>query len=162
MALEALRQAHRRGEVMLAHLERALTSLDREGGPLEPIDEFLAFCDGELEAHFSQEEESLFPRLERAIGPGGPMKAMLEEHLSLWKAEDALKEGLKAVRGAPSPLSLEKARSLVPVLRHILWLLRSHIEKEEKVLFPLAEKFLSPQDLRDIEEALGHQDQEHL
>ena len=141
---------------MLAHLERALTSLEREGGPLEPIDEFLAFCDGELEAHFSQEEESLFPRLERAIGPGGPMKAMLAEHLSLWKAEDALKEGLKAVRGAPS---LEKARSLVPVLRHILWLLRSHIEKEEKMLFPLAEKFLSPQDLRDIEEALRHQDQ---
>src|SRR3990170_7204110 len=162
MALEALRQAHRRGEVMLAHLERALTPLDREGRPLEPIEEFLAFCDGELEAHFAQEEENLFPRLERAIGPGGPMKAMLAEHLSLWKAEDALKEGLKAVRGAPSPLSLEKARSLVPVLRHILWLLRSHIEKEEKVLFPLAERFLSPQDLRDIEEALGHQDQEHL
>ena len=87
------------------------------------------------------------------------MKAMLEEHLSLWTAEDALKEGLKAVRGAPSPPSLEKARSLVPVLRHILWLLRSHIEKEEKMLFPLAEKFLSPQDLRDIEEALRHQDQ---
>ncbi|MBU2008460.1 MAG: hemerythrin domain-containing protein [Chloroflexi bacterium] len=70
MALEALKQAHRRGEAMLAHLERALASLDREGRPLEPIDEFLAFCDGELEAHFSQEEESLFPRLERAIGPG--------------------------------------------------------------------------------------------
>lgn len=45
---------------------------------------------------------------------------MLEEHLSLWKAEDALKEGLKAARGAPSQVSLEKARSLVPVLRHIL------------------------------------------
>jgi len=87
VALEALKQAHRRGEAMLAHLERALTSLDREGGPLEPIDEFLAFCDEELEAHFSQ---------------------------------------------------------------------------EEKALFPLAERFLSPQGLRDIEEALGHQEQEHL
>ena len=138
MALEALKHAHRRGEAMLAHLERALISLDREGGPLEPIDEFLAFCDGELEAHFSQEEESLFPRLERVIGPAGPMKAMLEEHLSLWKAEDALKEGLKAVRGASSQVSLEKA------------------------LFPLAERFLSAQDIRDIEEALGHQEQEHL
>ena len=61
MALESLRQAHGRGEAMLAHLERALTPLDREGGPLEPIDEFLAFCDGELEAHFAHEEENLFP-----------------------------------------------------------------------------------------------------
>lgn len=147
---------------MLARLEGALVSLEREGGPLEPIGEFLAFCDGELEAHFAQEEENLFPRLERAIGPGGPMKAMLEEHLSLWKAEDALKEGLKAVREAPSPLSLEKARSLVPVLRHILWLLRGHIQKEEKMLFPLAERFLSPRDLREMEEAGGHQDQKYL
>ena len=90
------------------------------------------------------------------------MKAMLEEHLSLWKAEDALKEGLKAVREASSPLSLKKARSLVPVLKHILWLLRGHIQKEEKVLFPLAERFLSPQDLREMEEASGHQGQKYL
>jgi len=156
MALEALRQAHRRGEAMLARLERALPQLEREGSSLEPIDEFLAFCDGELEAHFAEEEESLFPRLERVIGPAGPMTAMLKEHLSLWKAEDALKEGLEAAREANSQLSLEKARSLVPVSRHMLWLLRSHIEKEEKVLFPLAERFLSPQDLREVEEAGGH------
>ena len=155
MALEVLRQAHLKGQGMVALLEGALSRLETTGGPLEPIDHFLAFCDGELEEHFAQEEETLFPRLEAAIGRAGPMMAMFEEHLSFWKAEAALKERLKAVRGAPPSEAPAQARSLPPLLKHILWLLRSHIDKEEKVLLPLAEKVLSPQALQEVQEALA-------
>ena len=94
-------------------------------------------------------------KLQRHMAEGGWIRAMFEEHLSFWKAETALKERLKAVRGAPPSEAPAQARSLPPLLKHILWLLRSHIDKEEKVLLPLAEKVLSPQALQEVQEALA-------
>jgi hemerythrin-like domain-containing protein len=80
--------------------------------------------------HHAKEEEHLFPALGQAGVPaeGGPVGVMLEEHTEGRALVRAMAE-----RGGPA--RAEAARRYVR-------LLRAHIDKEDEVLFPLAEAVL--------------------
>jgi hemerythrin-like domain-containing protein len=80
--------------------------------------------------HHAKEERVLFPALEAAGLPreGGPIAVMLEEH----EAGRALVRDMRAGRGA------DRAASA----REYVRLLRSHIAKENEVLFELADSIL--------------------
>lgn len=81
--------------------------------------------------HHAKEERSLFPAMARAgvpDGPGGPIGIMLEEH-----AEGRALIGALAASGAAP-----RAASA----RRYVDLLRAHIDKENGVLFPLADAVL--------------------
>ena len=80
--------------------------------------------------HHAREERSLFPALVKAGVPseGGPVGVMLAEHV----------EGralIQAMQAEGTPRRVEAARAYVR-------LLRDHIDKENGVLFPLAEAVL--------------------
>jgi hemerythrin-like domain-containing protein len=80
--------------------------------------------------HHAKEETSLFPAMVKAGVPstGGPIDVMLEEHQRGRTLVRAMEAGEPAGRAA-------KAREYVV-------LLREHIEKENGVLFPLADAVL--------------------
>ena len=90
--------------------------------------------------HHHKEEELLFPALERAGLPreGGPVGVMLYEH--------EIGRGLVARMADAARLwSKGDAAALAEfgkAAREHAALLRSHIEKENQILFPMAERFL--------------------
>lgn len=82
--------------------------------------------------HHAKEEEHLFPALTRAGVPaeGGPVGVMLDEHT----------EGRELIRlMAEGPAGGRPAAA-----RRYVRLLRDHIDKENGVLFPLADAILDP------------------
>lgn len=119
----------------LALLEIAAERLARSGSlPAGWWDELLdwlrAFAD---DTHHGKEEQYLFPALAKAGVPatgGGPIAVMLTEH----------DQGRALVRA----MAAGDAASRVAAARGYVWLLRDHIEKENGVLFPLAEAVLDP------------------
>ncbi len=130
---------------------RALEIMESAGGRLErgaaPAEDWWreliswlrAFADRN---HHAKEERALFPALARAgvpDGPGGPIGVMLEEHV----------EG----RALIAALEASDAAARVASARRYVALLRSHIEKENTVLFPLAEAMLE----EDARRALGRE-----
>jgi hemerythrin-like domain-containing protein len=86
-----------------------------------------AFADAN---HHGKEERCLFPALARAGWPSnsGPVAVMLEEH-------DDGRGLLRAMESADGAARTRAARDYV-------WLLREHIDKENAVLFPLADTAL--------------------
>lgn len=134
--LDSLREAHQEGLGEIAHLEEVAGSLLGESPG--SMDRSLRFFYGELEQHFREEEQVLFPALARRLGWEGMLRAMLDEHVAFWKAVEALEE------------AAQEPQRTANIARHIVWLLRSHIQKEEQMVLPLAEKMLSPGELVEL------------
>jgi hemerythrin-like domain-containing protein len=83
--------------------------------------------------HHAKEEAALFPAMVKAGVPseGGPIAVMLEEHVEGRRLVTAIETGAGAAR-------LAACRSYVA-------LLRAHIEKEDEIVFPLADSVLDEQ-----------------
>ncbi len=129
---DVLREEHRVILRALGVLEAAAARL-AGGRPLpegwwpEVIGLLRTFAD---KNHHAKEETSLFPAMVKAGVPsvGGPIEVMLEEHQRGRALVRAMEAGEAAARAA-------KAREYVT-------LLREHIDKENGVLFPLADAVL--------------------
>jgi hemerythrin-like domain-containing protein len=128
---DVLREEHRVILRALGVLEAAAARL-AGGRPLpegwwpEIIWWLRAFAD---KNHHAKEETSLFPAMVKAGVPstGGPIDVMLEEHRRGRTLVRAMEAGEPAARAAA---------------REYVALLREHIEKENGVLFPLADAVL--------------------
>jgi hemerythrin-like domain-containing protein len=103
------------------------------------------FTDG---CHHAKEEKVLFPLLEqRSPQAGGPVSVMLSEHMAGRQAVGAIADGLPQARDS------DAARAAVAAnLALYAELLRLHINKENAVLFPLAERTLGGDDKRRLAE----------
>ncbi len=108
---------------------------------------FQIFAD---QCHHGKEEEIFFPLLEARGMPkgGGPLGVMLSEHeqgralvQEMRQSADAYASGVEA-SGARWAQAAEQYAAL----------LRSHIDKENMVLFPMAERLLSTSELEDVAE----------
>jgi hemerythrin-like domain-containing protein len=143
MPTEVLREEHRVILRALELLETAARRLDR-GAPLPEgwLGDLVAWLRGFADRnHHAKEETALFPAMVKAGVPslGGPIGVMLEEH----ERGRALIHGLES--GDPS------ARAAAA--REYVAMLREHIEKENDVLFPLADAVLD----EAAQRALGRQ-----
>lgn len=129
---------------------RALTLLERLGQGLRAgtavdrdalawlIDFFRTFVD---KCHHGKEEQHLFPALERHGVPrdGGPLGVMLLEH----------EHGRALLRA----MSQGDDRAVAEAIRGYVTLLRAHIDKENGVLFPIAEQILDEEEQRVLAQA---------
>jgi hemerythrin-like domain-containing protein len=107
---------------------------------LDGIAEFLAvFVD---KCHHGKEEEHLFPALERAGIPRerGPIGVMLFEHDQGRRIAAQLRKGFEGYRAKEKDAGERISKSS----REYGALLTTHIEKENRVLFPMAEGRIGP------------------
>ena len=139
--LEELRADH---EVILKELdllEKAATGpkVDRE-----QVEKFLHFTETFAEPHHKKEETVLFPELEKRGIPkdGGPIGVMLFEH--------EIKRGY--VRDLREALEKNQEKQMKEKGLVIVDILREHIDKENNILYPMAESVLSKEDLESFAE----------
>jgi iron-sulfur cluster repair protein YtfE (RIC family) len=87
-----------------------------------------------LRRHIYLEEEFLFPPL-RAAGLVAPLFVMVREHGRLWRTLESLQLTLSGSTVSPSALHL--CHELAVQLQH-------HNSKEERILYPQADRVLPP------------------
>jgi len=104
------------------------------------------FVEEEVGIHNSREEEALFPVLERYVE--GPTRLMREDHKVLAKEFRRLRRAVDRVTGNKS--SKAAARELAGVSQRIVQRMVNHIHKENHILFPLVQKFLTKDALREV------------
>ncbi len=142
---DILREEHRVILRALDVLESAADHLQRgaalpEGLWRRLIGWFRSFAD---RSHHAKEERHLFPAMGEAGIPreGGPIGVMLDEH----------EEGrvLIAIMESGTPAARAEAA------RNYVGLLRGHVEKENGVLFPMADMVLDPSRQEAMEQEFG-------
>ncbi|MGE5662983.1 MAG: hemerythrin domain-containing protein [Deltaproteobacteria bacterium] len=138
-ATRELKEEHGGIKVMLAILGKVCDRLDAgqpvDRGHLDGILEFLkVFVD---KCHHAKEEDHLFPAMEKAGIPreGGPIGVMLIEHQA---GRDFIR-GMANAAGAMSEGDPGAAKRFVANARSYTDLLLQHIDKEDNILYPMAE-----------------------
>jgi hemerythrin-like domain-containing protein len=153
-------EEHRAIKLMLAVLDNIADRLDAgesiEPAQLEDMVEFIrVFADS---CHHAKEEGLLFKEMEAAGVPaeGGPITVMLQEHemgrtfvAQLSSAVERYKNGDNAA-----------AEDIADNARHYAGLLSLHIEKEDNILYPLADERLSGEAQRRLEEGFERVERE--
>lgn len=127
----------------LGLMERLAQGLEA-GGPVDRtaltwvIDFFTTFVD---RFHHGKEEQHLFPALERHGIPreGGPVGVMLYEH--------------EESRGLLRAMTQGGDRAIAEAIRGYAALFRGHIDKEEGILFSIAEQVLTEGEQRGLVKA---------
>jgi hemerythrin-like domain-containing protein len=142
-ATRGLRHEHDLILAALAVLDRVADRLaadePADGGPLAWLLEFFGmFVD---QCHHGKEEQHLFPALERCGVPreGGPTGVLLAEHHEGRRLLGEMQEGERRARAG--------------AMRRFSSLLQSHIDKENSVLFPLADQVLDDEQQRRLASA---------
>ena len=124
------------------------------GHAIEVIRTFADRC------HHGKEEKHLFRTIaERGVPvEGGPIGAMLIEHEQGRAYVRAMRtEGEKYAAG-----TLTDPAALVRAVRSYVGLLRAHIQKEDRILYPLGEQVLTPTDRQALAEAYERVEREEM
>ena len=119
--------------------------IENPGHLVQLFDFFITFVD---KCHHSKEEEHLFPALEE-VGvsrEGGPVGVMLKEHQ---QGRDLVLKMKNAARQFESGKK-EAAQKFTQHANDYIALLDFHIDKENKVLFPMATNHLSASKLEEL------------
>jgi hemerythrin-like domain-containing protein len=161
---EDLIHEHEAIKVMLSIMSRIAENIKTNKGfdpkDIENIVDFLkTFAD---KCHHGKEETALFPALVLAgiSKENGPISVMLHEHTIGRGYIKEISTGLENYKTGNAHFSGLIAAGLTNYVN----LLQSHIQKEENVLFPMANKVLSEQKKHEIvekfekieEEVVGH------
>jgi len=146
-ATEALKAEHRIIEKVLDALEKLAKNAESSllADWAKAIDFARNFAD---KCHHLKEENLLFPAMEARGIPreGGPIGMMLAEHEEGRGYVRAMAEVLEAAEKDPTSARLTLRRKADAYIR----LLRGHIEKEDEVLFVLADGVLSGEEQKDL------------
>jgi hemerythrin-like domain-containing protein len=141
---------------------RKAEQIEQEGAAGVPqVDQMLDFFRNFADrCHHAKEEDLLFVKMEKRGVPveGGPIGVMLREH-------DEGRRRLKAVADALPGATNEDPVALAAVSENLgayTRLLRAHIGKEDKVLYPMADKLLTLQDQQELSEAFDRVETEEM
>jgi len=106
----------------------------------------VSFIEEEVSVHNKSEEEALFPVLERYVE--GPTRLMRQDHKELKKEFRRLRRAVDKV--GKTQKNKEAAEDLAAISKTIVQLFVNHIHKENHILFPLVQKFLTKDALREV------------
>jgi hemerythrin-like domain-containing protein len=150
-AIEVLMGEHRRIEQVLGSLETLTIAM---GDGFDPdramLADYAAFFRGFADAsHHGKEEDVLFARMiDRGFsGDSGPIAVMLHEHVVGRRHVGALRqagEGTEPLGAVGRQLVIEHASAFVPHLR-------AHIQKEDRILYPMALRLLGDDEMAEME-----------
>ncbi len=147
---------HRVIEQVLACLEKIAARVEAGGNfdamsVRDVVEFFRHYAD---HFHHAKEEDVLFTYLERKAGfsrAQGPTAILRTEHVQERGHVQVIRAVLEADKRRPNdmPRFLEHARALVSMLRQ-------HIQKEDRRLFPIAAEKLTPSEVRELAIACEH------
>lgn len=146
-ATDVLSNEHRAVELVLMTMEKFADRLDSTEEELDTsiVEDSLEFASGFVDrCHHAKEEELLFPLLvERGVRKdGGPIGAMLHEHNESRGMIAWIRENLDKWTAGDD----DARPALAEAMRCYAALMRSHIFKEDEVLFVAAEAAISDED----------------
>lgn len=150
-AIQELRMEHDAVRLTLKALDRICQKIELSGKLDDPqdVDHLLEFFTVFVDkCHHGKEEELLFPTLEQ-IGVGrdkGPIGVMLTEHQLGRECVREMKAAFSQFKAGVASAAVDFTRTA----RDYISLLDQHINKENNVLFPLAEKQLSEAKLAEL------------
>lgn len=150
-AIQELRMEHDAVRLTLKVLDRICQEIELSGklGKAQHVDHLLEFFTVFVDkCHHGKEEELLFPALEQ-IGvnrDNGPIGVMLREHQLGRESVQKMKTAFSQFKTGSVSAAVDFTRNA----RDYISLLDQHIEKENNVLFPLAEKQLSEAKLAEL------------
>ena len=150
-AIQELRMEHDAVRLTLKVLDRICQEIELSGklGKAQHVDHLLEFFTVFVDkCHHGKEEELLFPALEQ-IGvnrDNGPIGVMLREHQLGRESVQKMKAAFSQFKTGSVSAAVDFTRNA----RDYISLLDQHIEKENNVLFPLAEKQLSEAKLAEL------------
>lgn len=142
-------QEHNNALLQLKHLSKAVRAFSHDGYSsrhFRQINAALRFIEEEVTVHNHKEEAALFPVLERYVQ--GPTRVMRSDHKVLRRGFTELRIAIRRVEKHRDSFAAIKALS--GVSRRVIQLFVNHIHKENYVLFPLVQKFLTKEELREI------------
>jgi hemerythrin-like domain-containing protein len=119
--------------------------------PAKAVGELLEFLGGFADAHHhGKEEEILFPAMERAGFPrdAGPLAVMLHEHEEGRDLIATLRKTAPRAAGTPG-----ERTQFAAAARGYAQLLSAHIDKENQVLFVMADQAIPPAEQRQVDDA---------
>jgi hemerythrin-like domain-containing protein len=159
---ETLKHEHQIILLVLGAVGREMRQI-QAGGPLpeERIGQMIDFIQNFADrCHHAKEEKLLFARMEERGIPvhGGPIGVMLQEH----------DEGRRLVRAAAEALPQASAgdvgarTTLSSNLLGFVRLLRAHIDKEDNILYPMADEILTAADQADLAAAFERVEAEEM
>src|SRR5512143_1122337 len=142
-------QEHDHALEQLASLGKASRTILEEG--LTPdaqrrIARAMSFINEEVTVHNRSEEEALFPVLERYVE--GPTQNTREDHRILEREFGRLRKAERALRKAKK--GGKAAAEFADTSRTVIQIFVNHIHKENYILFPLVQKFLTRDALREV------------
>ena len=147
---EQLRNEHEAIKLVLAVLEKLGSKLASaaavDAADMDAVLEFITvFSD---RCHHGKEEGFLFPALIAAGLPsdGGPIAVMLSEHDQGRSCVKQMVEGWRRYQAGDKAAASQLAQSAAAYIE----LLTAHIQKENTVLFPIAERVLSAETAQKI------------
>jgi hemerythrin-like domain-containing protein len=159
---DMLKHEHKIINMVLDGLQRQCERIERTGDvsadKLEQALDFLRnFAD---RCHHAKEERHLFAAMHERGMPikAGPIAVMLAEH----------EEGRRRIAAAAAalPMARGKDKAAVEEVRQNLLayvaLLRAHIDKENLILYPMADRILNDDDQRRLEEAFEKVEAEEI
>lgn len=150
--IDPIAQFLKEHEEALRHLKRLRKSseeLVRNGYSKKLFDEFqeeVGFIAEEVGEHNRKEEQALFPVIEHYVE--GPTRVMREEHKQLDRLYQELVKHMSAIdRSKRTTAALNRIHETT---MSIVQLMVNHIHKENSILFPMVQKFLSKEALREV------------
>lgn len=144
-----LMQEHHRALLQLKQLHKTARVILQDGYSLKHSRQYrsaLRFIEEEVHVHNHREENALFPVLERYVE--GPTRIMRDDHKKLNRWFISLLKAVEEVEHHRD--SFSAIRRLSRVTQNGVQLFVNHIHKENYILFPLVQKFLSKDELREI------------
>jgi hemerythrin-like domain-containing protein len=157
-AIETLMNEHRTIERVLDALTAFADETRRRGATdREELGRFVTFLREFADAHHHHKEEGVL--FEAMIAHGfpreaGPVAVMLHDH----DQGRALVGVLAERSAAPDAWSDDDRQAIADAAHGFADLLRAHIQKEDRILYPMAEQRLPPDALQSVDESCAEQD----
>lgn len=150
--LSEIKSRHEVVRSKVARLDEVLQELDAGAPNREPqtaLSELAAFFTRDLYQLISLEEEVIFPPLDRSLHQiGGPVAALRLEHEELMRLAEAFGAAVAALQRH----GMTTTQTLQQCAKRLSSLLLLHLEKEDTVLFHLAQKVLTNDDWAEAAE----------
>lgn len=151
---ELLKDEHKAVLQKLTAMERIIGRLGEKEEISAELKELAAFFETEFWTHFDKEEKALFPEFDNFMPRGaGPIAVMMEEHVVLRKTNEVMQEAIARYLNHTDDAATRQTINQNGT--HFINFLRAHINKEDSILFMMADMHLDQTQINKVIKLFG-------